>query len=718
MAAPNLYICVGRGNEIVLLAVFIFWARGNKSLDVMRGSLHMQLNFRRSAVATERWILFATAAAMISLLAGCGGTTANVQNPPPPPPSQVAVAFQPQPGSSLGVGFSEDLTASVSGDPNNDGVDWHLTCSSGAGTCGTLSASHTASGVPTSYTAPASLSSNSMVVEVVAYSTFDPNKNTVAPITIGSFNSSLQPGTYVLQAQGVDSSLAPYQFAAALAFDGAGNITGGEQTSNYSSGSFTDTNLTGSYFLGNDGRGTITIKTSDNNIGGNGVETFTFVYLSSSRALISQMDLPDIAATGVSATGTMDLQTSTAAPTGGYAFVVSGTDVVKALPVAIGGVLNIDVPNTISGTGSVTDEILGKKVNASDLGLSGTLTTPDQFGAFTLNLSAPFGAANKSIPLQFTGYIVDATNIKLIETDTAVDNAAPFASTGGLAIGQGAATGTFTSNAAFSGTYVFGLTGIDLSNFNIAPYTLTSVALFAADGGGNLSTGFTDTFLAVSTTQGNPLTGAQISAAFDGTYSVDSDGTGRASLTLADFSPVPAHGYQPLLFFYLTGNGKPALILEAGDAHYPSLGTGIAYPQSNATPAFNGDYGLSFTQEQQGGGQNDGTAQLNANSTTTPPSLSGIADINFGFGANQDQPFTGTFSAPTAAPFPGILLGTNNDNFSSVAFSPQITVDYYYIDPGHGFFVETDLLTDGAQQNGQVSIGFYAARTPVCDSCP
>ena len=43
----------------------------------------------------------------------------------------------------------------------------------------------------------------------------------------------------------------------------------------------------------------------------------------------------------------------------------------------------------------MTDEILAKKLTATDLGLSGTLTTPDQFGAFTLNLTAPFGVANK-----------------------------------------------------------------------------------------------------------------------------------------------------------------------------------------------------------------------------------------------------------------------------------------------------------------------------------
>jgi hypothetical protein len=684
----------------------------------------MQLNSRRSAVATKRWTLFLLAAAMISLLAGCGGSTANVQNPPPPPQSQANIAFQPEPGSSLAVSFSENVTAAVTNDPTNAGVTWNLVCPPGASPCGTLSAAHTASGAPTTFTAPSTISTNTLTVEIVAYATANQSANVVAPVTITTFNSSLQAGTYVLQAQGVDINLNPYQFAAAIVLDGQGDITNGEQTANYAStGSLSDSNLTGSYFLGSDGRGMITINTNDDKIGQNGVETFSFVYLSGSQALISQMDL-GIAATGASAQGTLDLQTSAAAPTGGYAFVVNGTDMVAPAPVAFGGVFNIDSPNTISGNGSVADEILAKKVNATAATLSGTLTTPDQFGGFTLNLIAPFGKGKKNIPLQFMGYIVDATNIQLIETDTAAGNASPFALTSGPAIGQGAATGTFTGNTSFSGTFVFGITGVDLSNSNIVSATLTSVSLLTADGSGNLSNGFTDTFLDLNTSQGtvsNPQTGSQISAAFNGTYSVDSSGTGRASLTLSNFNPDPKHGYQPVLFSYLTGTGNEntPLVLEGGDTPYPSLGAGIAYPQSTETAAFNGDYGFSFTQELSGSSENDGTAQLNANSTTVPPSLSGLADINVSASANQDQPFTGTFSAPTATgPFAGILIGTNNNVVSSVAFTPQIAVDYYFIDPSHGFFVETDLVTEGAQQNGQVSIGYYAARTPVCTGCP
>ena len=253
------------------------------------------------------------------------------------------------------------------------------------------------------------------------------------------------------------------------------------------------------------------------------------------------------------------------------------------------------------------------------------------------------------------------------------------------------------------------------------PTTLTAAGLFTADGSGNLTNGFSDTFLDLNTVQetvANPQVRAQISSAFTGTYSVDSAGTGRASSSSITFSPEPKNGYQPPLFFYLTGNGNPLLVLEGGDTYYPSIGAGIAYPQSNATATFSGTYGMSFTQDLTGTSENDGTAQLNA--TTTPPSLSGIADINLSFGANPDQPFTGTFTAPTATgPFPGILVGTNDTNLSSVVFTPQIAVDYFYIDPGHGLFIETDLVNaPSPEQPGQVSIGYYAARTPVCASCP
>jgi hypothetical protein len=159
------------------------------------------------------------------------------------------------------------------------------------------------------------------------------------------------------------------------------------------------------------GRGTISISTNNQDLGTNGVESFSFVILSSSQALITALPTSTLL---VSATGTMDLQTSTAAPAAGYAFVVSGTDFSSASPTSIGGVFNINSPNNVSGKGSVADQNLSGTVTAQK-NLSGIISNPDSFGAVTLNLAVP--TFTSTTAFQFTGYIVDATHIKVIESD-------------------------------------------------------------------------------------------------------------------------------------------------------------------------------------------------------------------------------------------------------------------------------------------------------------
>ncbi len=655
-------------------------------------------------MARRQWIGIFLLAATISLFAGCSSSGSGGGSAAP----EVSIAFQPAPPTSVQVGSTTTLTAVVANDSTNAGVDWSLTCPNGSGNCGTLVPPHTASGAATTYNTPAGLAGNSLTgINIVAFATADHTKNVVAPLSVTAFGSNLQ-GTFVLQAQGSQNGI-PYQFVGVIVLDGNGGILSGEQTINPGLVAQSDPIIGGTYFLGNDGRGTLTINTGDDSIGSNGIETFSFVYLSSSHALIAQMDLGD-AQTGSSAIGTMDLQTTTAPPSGGYAFTLNGFQIARSLPIAFGGVMNIDSPGAISGNGSVGDQILFKTVTAN-ASLSGTLTAPDQFGSLALNLTAAFGTNGRPVSFQLTGYIIDSTHMALIETDNTA-SASGYASAGGLAVGQGPATGSFKDPTAFSGTFVFAVPGYDLT-LNV-PDTLTAVGIVTADGSGNLTSGFTDTFL-----QGNfaaqGTAGAQISAAFDGTYSVDNTGTGRTTLTFADFNPDPKHGYTPKVFFYLTGSGVPPLVLAGGDSHYPSLGTGIAYPQSNASGAFNGSYGFSFLQ--QNGGENDGTAQMNVNSASAPPSISGLADANLGGGASQDNGFLGTFSSPTsAAPFAGTLYADPNALNGNV-FSPPIAGNYYFIDQQHGFFVETDLVSPDPG-SAQVSLGYYAARTPVCDGCP
>lgn len=685
---------------------------------------------------------------MASFLAGCGGSTANVQNPPPPPPQTVTIAFQPEPGASLSVGATETVTAVVTNDPDNEGVSWDLTCQQDPknqhGLCGSLNSPHTASGSPVIYTAPATLITNSTVVEIVALSTNSPSVNVVAPVTIGSFNGSLQAGNYVLQLLGVDGFSVPYQFAGVITVDGQGGVTGGEQTVNSSGISDNATILnTSSYFLGGDGRGTITLNWSDSsNI--TGTEIFSFVFLSNSQnpeALVSQIGLDT---TGYSATGTMDLQQTTiAAPSGSYVFAMTGTDVVDSTQaLAFGGVLNIAAgQSTISG---VTDEFIGEKQKISDGSFaagSQLISGPDAFGQITFALAGYLdGIHSKPVTAILSGYIVDSTHIQLIESDNTATTSG-FASTGGFAIAQAPGTyGTF-GNGSLSGNYTFGVTGVDLYQSNLVPATLTSAGVFNADGqsDGALTSGFTDTFLQLNCVQETCKTGgiqgAQISAAFTGSYAVDSasascgadsgtvaNGTGRACLTPANFSPVPSPSYSPQLFLYLTGlsgSSQPAaLVLGLGaigaspNLHYPWIGTGLAYAQTIATPAFSGLYGASFTQEN--GSETDGTARMTVNSANTPP-LSGTADASFQLGNG----FLGTFGTATSNNLPGTLYADPNAPIASV-FTNQIAVDYYSIDSNQGFFIETDLV-NGPDQTGQVTLGYYAAQCQVTappTNCP
>ena len=665
-----------------------------------------QLTSRRLAVAIRQWILLLLPAAMFSVMAGCSGSsTANIQNPPAPPAATpVSIVFQPAPAASVFINSTTNFTAVVSNDSSNSGVDWSLECQN-PGNCGSLSAPHTASGQATIYTPPATLSGNNQPVTILAFATADHTKNVVAGLIVTAFGGTLK-GTYVLQAQGLDSSLNPYQFAGVIVLDGNGGISSGEQTVNFFDPnpnisaliSKPDVVTGGSYFLGPDGRGTININTNDQDLGTSGTEMFSFVFLSSSQTLITALPT---SALSISATGTMDLQSSgITAPSTGYAFVASGTDFTTGSPTAFGGILNIDSPDNISGKGSVIDQNLDGTVTVS-VTPSGTLSNPDSFGAVTLNLTVP--ALPTTTTFQFTGYIVDATHIKLIESDNTF-GAGGIGSTAGLAIGQGSATGTFT-DTSFSGTYVFGVLGQDLSA--VSPSSLTSVGVFTADGSGDLTNGFTDTFLQANSVQGTA--GAQISAAFGGTYDVGANpGTGRLRAILDNFVPEPIGDFSSNFIFYLTGNGNPPLVLVSGNVNYTFLGAGIAYPQAAAPLTFGGTYG--FTISQQNGSENEGTGQMTAISSAS--TLSGFVDINVGSSnASFDNPFTGTIAAPGSnGRFAGTFTG------QTFEFSP-FAAEYYIVDPGHGFFVEIDAV-NASSPSGVVSLGYYAARTPVCAGCP
>ena len=651
-------------------------------------------------MATRQWSLFLILAA-ISVIAGCGGgTTARVQNPPPPAVPQVSVAFKPTPPSSVVIGSSAPVTAVVSNDPSNSGVDWSLNCQS-ASNCGSLSSLHTASGQATSYTPPATLSSNTQGINVFAFATADHTKNANTLLTVTAFAGFLKTGTYIVETTGLSASGFPYQRAAAIMLDGKGSVTGGEQTVNFLNpntsvfSSVHDAVTGGSYFIGPDGRGTLTINTADTNIGQQGVETFSLVALSSSQALLTKTDIvsSNLPFSNESSVGTMDFQTLGGAATGGYALVVRGTDV-NNLPIAFGGVLNIDGPQSVSGTGSKFDEVLnGSGIVTPRSSVSGSVSAPDSLGTIQISLNTDFGS-----PQIFTGYVVDRSHMKLIETDGS------FGMTAGVAVGQGSLTGTFST---FSGIYALGVFGDDLSGL---PASLAAAASFSA-GSGSLSNGSIDEL------QSGFF--VQISDGFSATYTVDPTGrvdTG-SSFTFANVN----NGTGPEWVFYLTGSGNPVLVLDADTE--PSLsgggvGTGLAYP-ATVGATFSGDYGLSFTQNFTGTeGDSTGEICVNWSSVTcplpsprSPNTLSGTVDQTLGFSPLGPSPLTDGFQASAIN---GRLTGTLSDtNF----FNNPLSVAFYLIDSSHGFFVETDGGA-GETNQGVLTFGYFAGRLPVCQGCP
>ena len=238
-----------------------------------------QIERRVRVVLTSRWILLLVSVAMITNLAGCEGSMTNVQNQPAPhASSSVSIAFQPAPPSSISQNATNTpITAVVSDDPSKAGVDWALLCKN-AGNCGTLSPLHTASGSATTYTPPSAPSGNIQPVTIEAFATADHTKNVVATVNVTGFASFLK-GTYVFETKGVDTNGA-FQLAGVIVLDGKGNITSGEQTRNDPLLSVSDPITGGSYTIGSDGRGTLTLNTVDLHIGQQGIENLALVVLS------------------------------------------------------------------------------------------------------------------------------------------------------------------------------------------------------------------------------------------------------------------------------------------------------------------------------------------------------------------------------------------------------------------------------------------------------
>jgi len=479
-------------------------------------------------------------------------------------------------------------------------------------------------------------------VTLTATSVTDTTKSVSATMTIvGPTAAALNDGTYVYHLAGQNGNGQCFFTGAFTVANGA--ITGGEQDFSDSNSAYGNAiTASGSSLTATpNGNLQIVLATGNQNIGppnNLGAITLKGTKVSNARVLVSEYDGY---ATG---SGSVDLQTSAAAPSGGYAFVVNGIDIAKdasLTPFSIGGILNVS-GTSVSANGSVLDYNLGGSPNLGITLASGTVSAPDSFGRVSFNLtSSNDSSGNPRIP-QFilTGYIVGTNQIQLIESqqDDLSDNLA------GMALGQGSKTGTFNQANIAGQNYAFGTTGID------ANYSVVFAGVF--------------NFSATLTLSGplaiNDLANYGEDPISGGSVVVDASGRVTISNVTTPTSPFSsAYGFQ----MYLDGNGN-AMVMGADQVE---VSAGQAYLRTGTPQTAAGIYSMTH-----GGFLNDtnGTPWSASGATTvTSGSYTGFTDYADGGTPTPNVSLTGSTNSST-----GVIALAGLD---AVAFTtPNNFLDY------------------------------------------
>jgi hypothetical protein len=564
----------------------------------------------------------------------------------------LSVAISSAPPASMQPNSTTGITATVSNDAANKGVTWSCVPS---GSCGSFSPAQTASGAATTYTAPPAVPQGSNVT-ITATSVSDAAQTataTVAIAVIGS-NASLS-GQYAFLVNGTNS-LGSYAAAGSLTFDGKGNITSGEQDLSNMAGFDLADPVTGTYTVGANGRGTMTLNLQVAAV----TETFAFTITSSFHAVLNQ---DDGTATG---SGVLDLQS--AGPTfassqlsGGYSFTLTGEDEVAAAPTVFGGVFAADGAGGLQA-GTLDENDFGTFTSTP---FTGTFTAPDVNGRGTITLSTG---------PQFTYYVVRPQVVRLVETDVS------FVS-GGTAYAQG--TGSSFTNSSLAGNFVFRNVGSSTSG------SFAAAGQFATDSNGNFTSGIADANNQGTVTSGS-LTGS--------TYAFNNSPRGTITIPAG---PVftngmnwSAYGVDPNLNLVDPNNtsGGGGALIVTNDANV--FGIGVIVPQVASAPSkFAGNYAVNLR-----GGPNMGTeADLTGQAVADfSGNLNGTADYASSAGSSSsfsttNVSYTGTFAPDgnNVGHLTGTLLLTGGtQNFVPGGAAQKLS--YYQADGSRIFIIETD----------------------------
>ncbi len=377
------------------------------------------------------------------------------------------------------TGIAVPLTASLAGDTGEDktvvwtlaanGIPCEAPCSNAAGTLGTPAYTWNGNGVtPTvTYTPPSTVPSSPANTPTITVTSVD-NAVETDSITFaivngacGSGNESALSGQYAFLVKGGAASNGYNAFVGGITANGVngnGLITSGLEDINRTTGVLTDLTLTGTYSVGSDNRGCMTLTNSNG-----GTATFRFALGTLSGGVATQGTMAlfnDNSGGGVRAEGILLKQNSSdftvGSFNGNYVFGRDGVDAAGG-HYAIAGLTTADGVVNLSNISLDYDDAIVGAVNLPGPG-SGTFTVPSSPGGrATFTTTIPVGVSS-TLTDHFVAYIVSPSEILSMSTD-------PADSTHAIQSGEiKLQTGPFTSTTLDGGNYVMYRTGIDATN--------------------------------------------------------------------------------------------------------------------------------------------------------------------------------------------------------------------------------------------------------------
>ena len=372
-------------------------------------------------------------------------------------------------------------------------VTWSV---SGAGcsgvTCGTVDSKG-------NYTAPGALPSPATIT-VTATSSVQSTLSAKATVTLIASPDARFQGQFAFRFSGFDNTGHPVYAAGIFSGDGTGNITAGSETVNRSSGVSTVT-LTGTYSIGTDNRGSMTI-TDSNSV----TSVYQFAVGSAAEAVFVEADS---SGTGGGVIDTADTSAfSAAALKGTYVMNLFGNDTASKRIGAAGMFITDGVSNLTGGTIDLNDA--GSPQSNLALMTTGSTYTVAPTGGGTL--TANFQTLGT---VHYAFYIVSARELFIVSTD------APGASNQVIGVAFSQDQTIQYSNSSLNSATVFNMDGLQSNGSVVAVGEITPA-------NGPL-TGLFDENNAGSITA---------SAALSGSYSISTNG--RGTMTFTGSSPAPS----------------------------------------------------------------------------------------------------------------------------------------------------------------------------------